>query len=56
MNQILLNREIVQEAKRLLFLLGKYSNHGIDTKIAALHLSEILTQILSTESNQNEHN
>lgn len=56
MNQILLSRELVQEAERLLFLLGKYSNNGIDTKIAALHLSDKLNQILSTESIQNEHN
>ena len=47
MNNILVDKELLEKAARTLYLLGKYSNNGIDTKIDALMVSNELSKIIN---------
>lgn len=54
MCKILIEKQLLQEAAKLLFLLGKYQNNGIDTRLSAQYMSDNINAIIQmSESNTN---
>lgn len=54
MSKILVDKQLLHDAAKLLFLLGKYRNNGIDTKIFALQLAETIDIVIKkSEATEN---